>query len=69
MKFPIDVLFIAKDGRVVKIKHGLKPWRVASCLSAYALVELPTGAAARSRTTTRDLLIVKDALGQADFAV
>jgi len=32
MKFPIDVLFLAKDGRVIKIVKGLKPWRLSGCL-------------------------------------
>ena len=69
MKFPIDVLFITKDGRVVKIKHGLKPWRVASCFLAYAVVELPAGATARSKTATQDMLVIKDASGDAHVAV
>src|SRR5262245_10071395 len=30
MKFPIDVLFVAKDGRVLKIRHAVPPWRIAA---------------------------------------
>jgi uncharacterized membrane protein (UPF0127 family) len=29
MRFPIDVIFIARDGRVVKIASAMKPWRTA----------------------------------------
>jgi uncharacterized membrane protein (UPF0127 family) len=29
MRFPIDVVFIARDGRVVKIASAMKPWRAA----------------------------------------
>ncbi len=58
MRFPIDVAFVAKDGRVVGIRHGLRPWRMAAALRAFAVLELPSGTLARSRTEIGDVLAV-----------
>jgi uncharacterized membrane protein (UPF0127 family) len=47
MRFPLDVAFIDKQGAVVKIAAGLKPWRVAmGGKGAWCALELPSGAAA-----------------------
>src|SRR5204862_6801611 len=46
MRFPIDVVFLDRDWRVVGIRHGLRPWRVAGARRAAAALELPAGAAA-----------------------
>jgi len=43
MRFAIDVAFMSKDGRVVKVYHALRPWRVAGALRAHAVIELPPG--------------------------
>ena len=41
MRFPIDILFVARDGRVVKVCHAVKPWRVTLAPSAFCVIELP----------------------------
>lgn len=28
MRYPIDAVFVSKDGRVTKVVPNLKPWRV-----------------------------------------
>ncbi|OIO36833.1 MAG: hypothetical protein AUJ74_00975 [Candidatus Omnitrophica bacterium CG1_02_44_16] len=44
MKFPIDVLFLSKEGNIVKIAHSLKPWRLSGCLlGCFMVLELPPG--------------------------
>ena len=43
MRFPIDVLFVARDGRIVKLYRSLGAWRVAFALGATLTVELPAG--------------------------
>jgi uncharacterized protein len=43
MRFPIDVAFVAKDGRVVKTAACVRPWRIALALRAFATIELPAG--------------------------
>lgn len=46
MRFAIDLLFVAKDGAIVKIRSSVAPWRIAIGLGAYAVIELPAGALA-----------------------
>ena len=46
MRFPIDIVFVRKDGTVSKVRPAVGPWRLAASLSASAVVELPAGAAA-----------------------
>lgn len=41
MKFSIDVVFVDRGGTVLKTVVGLKPWRLAVCVSAFATIELP----------------------------
>jgi uncharacterized membrane protein (UPF0127 family) len=43
MRFPIDVMFVNRDGVVLKIIRDLKPWRMAASLRAYAVIELAAG--------------------------
>jgi len=43
MRFPIDVLFVARDGRVLRTRPSLGPWRMAWRLGAFATIELAAG--------------------------
>jgi uncharacterized protein len=45
MRYAIDVAFVDKQGRVMKLVEGLQPWRAASCWRAQATVELAAGQA------------------------
>ena len=47
MQFPIDVVFVARDGRAIKIVERLQPWRLAASLKARSVIELPSGAVER----------------------
>ncbi|WP_245589264.1 DUF192 domain-containing protein [Chitinimonas koreensis] len=47
MRYPIDVLFLDRADRIVAIRPALPPWRLALCGSAWRVVELPAGDAAR----------------------
>ena len=45
MKYPIDAIFVAADGRVTKVVPDLKPWRVVWWApGARDCLELPAGA-------------------------
>jgi len=44
MRFRIDVVFLDDEMAVVKIAEGLKPWRMAKCRGASAVIELADGA-------------------------
>ena len=56
MKFPIDVLFLDKKRRVIKIRPAMPRWRLAGSLRAYSVLELPSGAAEAAKTTPGDQL-------------
>ena len=56
MKFPVDLLYVARDGRVLKIRERVAPWRMSGCLTAFATIELPTGTIAVSEVETGDTL-------------
>ena len=58
MRFAIDVAFVRRDGRVVGIRHAMKPWRIAVALGAHAVVELPAGTLADSDTVRGDALVI-----------
>jgi hypothetical protein len=45
MRFPIDVVFIDRENRVVDVERELAPWRTAKRRGAKAVIELPAGAA------------------------
>ena len=56
MKFPIDVVFAGRDGRVVKVYHELPAWRVGFGWKGFAAIELPAGTLRPSGTVRGDLL-------------
>jgi uncharacterized membrane protein (UPF0127 family) len=43
MKFSIDVAFMSKDGRVIKRRTGIPPWRLAMSLRAHSVIEFAAG--------------------------
>jgi len=56
MRFAIDVVFVARDGRVVKTYAGVERGRIAFGLGAFAAIELAAGAVAPSETARGDVL-------------
>lgn len=56
MKFPIDVLFLDKKRKVLKIRAAMPRWRISACLFAHSVLELPSGTAAASGTMPGDQL-------------
>ena len=59
MRFPIDVLFVAADGCVIKIVEQLGAWRMAGSLQACIAVELSTGSVQRHDVLTGDRLSIQ----------
>jgi uncharacterized protein len=52
MRFPLDVVFVDGEGRVVRILAGIRPWRASGIVrGAKAAIELPVGTAARAGVT------------------
>jgi uncharacterized membrane protein (UPF0127 family) len=60
MRFPIDVVFLDRRRRVVRIAHGLRPWRVAYGFRARSTLELPAGAAAAAGLEAGMTCVVDD---------
>ncbi len=61
MKFPIDVIFLSKDNRVVGIIKKIKPFRMSPYFSsAQKAVELPAGIIEESETMMGDDIIFQE---------
>jgi hypothetical protein len=56
MKFPIDVLFLDKKKKVLKVRPAMPRWRMAVSLFAHSVLELPSGRAAETQTAAGDQL-------------
>ncbi|MGN6379965.1 MAG: DUF192 domain-containing protein [Gaiellales bacterium] len=59
MRFPIDVVYAAADGRVLKLVRGIRPWRMSMCRGAKVALELPVGAIERSGVSVGDHLVIE----------
>lgn len=58
MRFPIDVVFAARDGRVLKIRSDMPARRLTGAVRALAAIELAAGSAARAGLRVGDRLQV-----------
>jgi len=57
MRFPIDVIFLDRENRVVRIVPALKPWRMAlGGRGAHSALELNAGAAEAAGLEVGDTL-------------
>jgi hypothetical protein len=64
MQFPIDVVFVSDEGRVVKIVENLGPWRIAGAIiRASVTVELAAGMVKRTGLSAGDRLAIQRAAG------
>jgi uncharacterized protein len=62
MRFPIDVLFVARDGVITKIVERLGAWRIAASFSAFATVELRAGAVGDQDLAVGDRLALRSVI-------
>jgi uncharacterized protein len=61
MRFPIDVIFLSKDSRVVKIIPAMKPWRAAlGGPGAHSALELNGGTAESAGLEVGDTLRIAE---------
>jgi uncharacterized protein len=56
MRFPIDVLFVDRGGRVLKTCPDVRPWKIRACPAATGVVELPAGVIERTETRVGDAI-------------
>ena len=59
MRFPIDIIFAARDGRVLKVRPAVPRSRIAFAFRAFAVVEMAAGSAARVGLRKGDRLVVR----------
>jgi uncharacterized membrane protein (UPF0127 family) len=59
MRFAIDVIFVDRSGRIVRIVRDLRAWRIAASLAAYATIELAAGALESRDVAVGDQLYVE----------
>lgn len=59
MRFALDVVFVHRDGTVVHLLHGIRPWRTSKVVpSSRYVVELPVGTLQRTGTQIGDRIEV-----------
>jgi uncharacterized membrane protein (UPF0127 family) len=57
MKFPLDIIFLDKQSKIVHLIEGLKPWRVSPViLKSQSVIELPEGTISKSESRLDDVL-------------
>ena len=56
MRFPIDAVFVSRDGTVVKTCREVKPWRIAGAFRAFAVIEAAAGFIDRTETEPGDVM-------------
>jgi uncharacterized membrane protein (UPF0127 family) len=55
MRFPIDVVYLDRNGAVVHVESGLQPWRFAPVrMQAASVLELPQNTVASTGTALGD---------------
>lgn len=43
MKFPIDLVYLDRQRRVLKVRRSVRPARISACLRAHSVLELRSG--------------------------
>jgi len=56
MRFPIDVVFVDREGSVVKVVRKLEAWRIAGAWGAHAAVEFAAGTISEGSVEAGDRL-------------
>jgi uncharacterized membrane protein (UPF0127 family) len=58
MRFPIDVVFARRDGRIIKMRQAMAVSRISAAIGAFAVIEMAAGTIARSGIRVGDRLAV-----------
>ena len=69
MRFPIDVLYLDRDNRVVRAQESIKPWRVGPIYTRGArfVIELPAGTIKASQTQKGDQIAIEAPASRAEL--
>ena len=58
MRFPIDLVFLNKEKRIIRIVEAIRPWKAVFCSGAYLTLELPPNKAKKVNLELDDVLDV-----------
>lgn len=56
MKFPIDIIYLNRKRKVLKVRRNMVRRRISACLRAHSVLELPAGMSDETRTEPGDQL-------------
>jgi len=56
MQFAIDLIYLDRKLRIKKVASGVPPWRMSACLSAYSVLESPSGIVHQSQSRPGDVV-------------
>lgn len=60
MKFSIDVVFIDRNKKIIRIVENLKPWRLSPVVfMTQSVLELPAGTISKTESQVGDILEIK----------
>ena len=61
MRFPIDVLYVDRDGTVLRADHAMKPWRFGPLIvrNGRYVIELPAGTIEKTQTVKGDRVLLE----------
>lgn len=58
MRYPIDVVYLSPDGRVLRLAHAMPPWRFHMPVKgARSVLELPAGTLRQANAQMGDVVI------------
>jgi len=70
MRFPIDVIYLDKENRVIRIADNVRPWRITPVMVDCAtVIELPAHTAWNTGTRVGDEIEIKVTQGVSDELV
>lgn len=56
MRFAIDLVYLDRKHRVLKVRTNVGPWRMSICLRAHSVIELAAGTISATGTARGDAL-------------
>lgn len=56
MRFAIDLVYLNRSRRIVKIRRQVPPGRFSACLTAHSVIELPAGSVRENEARVGDTL-------------
>lgn len=59
MRFAIDLIYAAKDGRIVKLRPSVPSWRISGAVGAFTVIEMAAGGIADAGLRVGQVLEVR----------